>query len=913
VESFNVGPNIPGSTTPAYLEFQSVCPNYITSNRPMMVAQFLSGACSGVGDPDMVYLSPLQQGINQASFYRNTTQSITANVLTLIGSSVDTPKLYDAGVPIPWTTSYVHPNYPTAPGGPKRVYIKHWPTAAAKQVTVNGDSTFTAITYGLGSVESYMYNAGTNIKTLFIEDVVCKQGDPSCLVNPDNFTCSKTPFQMSTGFLLVPDSVVWKVSNIVGIHPNVDFIQRRDPATGHYIPGPDPIIKVKPNGDSVYIFTLPNYYTIDQPGSYVLEVQWWNPDFEGCDKSRKDQKRIYVKPSPYVDFVYNPNPICPNTLVKFTPNTIDSATVLNVNQWQWTSSPYGINTTDTFPTFFYGNAGTDTVKLHFRIQNFCIGDTAHVLTINPSPVVNVVSDSIHLCATATANINIQSPLAGATYYVYTTAIGGTAIATGNGTTAFSFPNMTIDSSFYIECISSTGCVSVDRKKVKITVTQFPVATATPASTIACIGTAASFNVVSPVSGANYTWYDAATAGNTLATGNTLTINPVTADGSYYLETSINGCVSVTRFPVSVTAATPPSLAVVSNAVTVCSGDPASFAIASPDATVTYNWYTFSTGGTATTGSTYSINPATTTASYYVSATSVNGCTTSPRLKVDLNVTQRPVVIVTAPTDVTVCKGTTQTFTVQSPVSGTTYNWYDVATGGTAIATNTTTFTTPAVNATATYYVDGTSNGCTSITRATVKVSPLDKLTPPPVLTATRKFPDRIVFDWSLVPNAIGYQISVNGAAFKVPSSGSTGLQHIEFYTNPGDSANAVVKALGTAANGCQDTTSNIAYGITVINSTYYPNSFTPNGDGKNDKLVICGSSIKELRYAVFNQFGEKIWETTTATVDGKGCYTLWDGTQRGVPQPSGVYIYASRIVFLDGKVEEKNGSINLVR
>jgi gliding motility-associated-like protein len=127
---------------------------------------------------------------------------------------------------------------------------------------------------------------------------------------------------------------------------------------------------------------------------------------------------------------------------------------------------------------------------------------------------------------------------------------------------------------------------------------------------------------------------------------------------------------------------------------------------------------------------------------------------------------------------------------------------------------------------------------------------------------------------------------------------------------PGERHKATVMAIG--ANVCQNSISDTAYGKTVQNSTYYPNSFTPNGDGRNDKIVICGSSIKELRYAVFNQFGEKIWEATAAN-NVNGCYTLWDGTQRGIPQPTGVYIYASRIVFLDGKVEEKNGSINLVR
>ncbi len=899
---FNVSSTtIPGTTTPAYLEFLLDSASYITSDRPMMVCQFLSGACSGNGDPDMAFISPVEQGINKISFYTNTVETITANVLTLIGSANDVPTICEVTTgpctPTTWSKSY---NHPCLPG--KMVYIKHWPTSAKRQVTVEGDSTFTAITYGLGSVESYMYNAGTNINNLNIKGEIFND---SVTGNPDLYNCSKTPFKITTSFPLRPDSVTWMISNIPGIHPNLD-VTFKPPYN------PPPVVTVRPNGDSVYTFTLPGTYITDNPGYFTLVTKWWHPDIEGCDKKREDQQYIQVVASPKVSFSYLPNPICPNSLVNFVADSTDPITGIKVKSWNFTSSPYGLNTgTQTINTasFFYANSGTDTVKLRVQMQDKCYGDSSQLLVINPNPVANVVSDSMNLCANATATITIVSPLSGATYNVYTAATGGSAIASSNGVVPFTFPNIANDSSFYIEVISSTGCVSLSRKQVKITVTQFPVASATPTSIVACIGTNATFNVASPVTNAIYAWYDAATAGNQIAAGNSLTINPVTADATYYLETSLNGCVSITRFPVTLTAATTPSLAVVSNAVTVCSGDPATFSIASPDPTVTYNWYTAATGGTATTGTSYTINPATTNASYFVSATSINGCTSSPRLQVDLTVTQRPVVTVVAPNDVTVCKGTTQVFTIQNPVAGATYNWYSSASAGTSIASGTS-FTTPAVNAVATYYVDGTSNGCTSISRATVKVSPLDKLTPPPTLTASRTFPDRIVFEWTAVPNAQGYQISINGAVFKTPSTGSMGLQHIEFFTNPGDSANAVVKALGV--NSCQDTTSEVAYGLTVVNKTYYPNTFTPNGDGKNDNIVICGSSIKELRYAVFNQYGEKIWETASAT-SVNGCYTLWDGKQRGVLQPSGVYIYASRIVFLDGKVEEKNGSINLIR
>ena len=162
-----------------------------------------------------------------------------------------------------------------------------------------------------------------------------------------------------------------------------------------------------------------------------------------------------------------------------------------------------------------------------------------------------------------------------------------------------------------------------------------------------------------------------------------------------------------------------------------------------------------------------------------------------------------------------------------------------------------------------------------------------------------------------MPNATGYEISVDAGAYITPSSGSTGLTHVLNGLSPNEKHKATVKALGP--NSCQNSISDTAIGKTISNQSYYPNAFTPNGDGRNDKMVICGSSVKELRYMVFNQWGEKIWETTTPNKDANGCYVLWDGTHKGKPQPSGVYIYTSRLVFLDGKIEEKTGTINLVR
>lgn len=71
-------------------------------------------------------------------------------------------------------------------------------------------------------------------------------------------------------------------------------------------------------------------------------------------------------------------------------------------------------------------------------------------------------------------------------------------------------------------------------------------------------------------------------------------------------------------------------------------------------------------------------------------------------------------------------------------------------------------------------------------------------------------------------------------------------------------------------------------------------------------LQVYGNSVQSLRFMVFNQWGEKLVESTNAN-------NVWDGKYRGTMQPSGVYIYVAQIKLRDGTVVNKKGAVNLIR
>ncbi len=85
-----------------------------------------------------------------------------------------------------------------------------------------------------------------------------------------------------------------------------------------------------------------------------------------------------------------------------------------------------------------------------------------------------------------------------------------------------------------------------------------------------------------------------------------------------------------------------------------------------------------------------------------------------------------------------------------------------------------------------------------------------------------------------------------------------------------------------------------------------PKAFSPNGDGRNDKLFIRGDDVKEVSLIIYNRLGHKLFETTNVN-------TGWDGFFKGQLQDIDVYVYVLEVTFLDGKKVMKKGNVALLR
>ncbi|MCO5275831.1 MAG: gliding motility-associated C-terminal domain-containing protein [Flavobacteriales bacterium] len=88
---------------------------------------------------------------------------------------------------------------------------------------------------------------------------------------------------------------------------------------------------------------------------------------------------------------------------------------------------------------------------------------------------------------------------------------------------------------------------------------------------------------------------------------------------------------------------------------------------------------------------------------------------------------------------------------------------------------------------------------------------------------------------------------------------------------------------------------------------WFPNSFTPDKDDKNDMWNWAGDCTPDpYKLMIFNRWGELIFSTTDP-------HDAWDGTYGGVPSPIGVYVYKAEYQFPYQDAQTAIGHITLVR
>lgn len=106
---------------------------------------------------------------------------------------------------------------------------------------------------------------------------------------------------------------------------------------------------------------------------------------------------------------------------------------------------------------------------------------------------------------------------------------------------------------------------------------------------------------------------------------------------------------------------------------------------------------------------------------------------------------------------------------------------------------------------------------------------------------------------------------------------------------------------------CVDTLTSQTINVITNPEIYIPNTFTPNGDGYNDIFRVRGPHYAIFYFAVYNRWGQLVYETEDPTQG-------WDGMFKGKMADPGVFGYYMK-AKCDEQSEEifKKGNVTLIR
>ncbi|SDG72813.1 Ig-like domain-containing protein [Chitinophaga filiformis] len=442
------GSLLAGLNNGRFYQFVTDAPAYIEADQPIMVAQYMASwdRCTntgGYGDPEMIYLSPLEQGIKKLGFYRNTEEGIVTNYLTLIIPTGGMTSLkIDNGTLFDYT--YDHPSLPGY-----TVVVKRW-DATKDQSYVVSDSAFTAITYGLGEDESYGYNAGTLVRNLNTRTSISNVHSGTNAVS--DYTCENTPFRFTFISTQRPASLQWNISKVSNISPAADVIQDN----------PVPVDSFIANNKKYYRFAIDQDYSFSKAGTYYVPVVMQDPSFESCDNTVETFLPVTVIAAPKVDYTTAFNG-CVSDSVHFTGNAI-TANGAAIGKWKWDFGNSAIDSVQN-PVYLFTAGGTYPVSLTVIGEDGCIADTAKDLVVKGPAVGILLTDSFTVCTGSNVTFEVQSPATGVDYNWYDAATGGKLVASGS---TLNLTNVTADAQYYLETIKD-GCTSPERTPAEVVV------------------------------------------------------------------------------------------------------------------------------------------------------------------------------------------------------------------------------------------------------------------------------------------------------------------------------------------------------------------------------------------------------------------------------------------------------------
>ncbi len=391
-----------------FYEFSANNPKSIVADKPVIVAQYITttngsgspatcgNSYSNNGDPEMIYLSPVEQTIDTITLFSTPKYNITEHHINVVIKTSDKNSFTLDGV-TKAASFIIHPK--------DTAYSYAAFTVAAGQHKLQAAGGFNAIAYGYGQFESYGYNAGTNIKDLYTFISLQNQFD---IVNTPS-TCINTNFLLALTLPYQPSSITWDFSGAAGsLSPSGNVINNSPVADSTFIR----------DGKTLYVYKIPGSYVFTTAGTFPIKIITVNPTADGCSGQNETVFNMQVGLPPTVDFSIS-HIGCYNTPASFYDSTKGNG--FPIVKWQWN---FGDLATDTLqnPVHTYAASGNYNVKLTAVNSIGCSNSAIKPFSIEPQPIAGFKVSS-PLCAGTAVTFTDSSNIVSGTIKIWRWAFG----------------------------------------------------------------------------------------------------------------------------------------------------------------------------------------------------------------------------------------------------------------------------------------------------------------------------------------------------------------------------------------------------------------------------------------------------------------------------------------------------------
>lgn len=659
---------------------------------------------------------------------------------------------------------------------------------------------------------------------------------------------------------------------------------------------------------------------------------------------RSISKNITVAPSPQAGFSITPPVGCNPQDAAFTDN---STIALGgaITQWDWN---FGTGDTSDVqnPTYTYNTVNAYTIDLMVTSNFGCIDTSSQTYVVNPTPVADAGMGGA-ICR----NDSLQLQASGGTTYSWTPNI---SLSCSNCPNPQAFPQTT--TTYTVTVGNAAGCSSTDTVRVEVHPFDLPVVGVTNDTTI-CAGDVVQLFATGSVSPLDFTW-GTNQPGLSCYIGCSNPFATPTVTTTYYVTlTNSVGCTDTDSVTVTVID---PFSDIVGPDETICQGENIQL-----NATLGTNHQWSPSSGLSCVFCPNPIADPTTSTTYVVSATNINGCII--RDSITINVLDPG--IITAGDDQVVCPG--QPIQLNAITVGT-FSWTPDPTLSDPTITNPTVTPTQ----TTTYYLTVDNGSCIVFDSVTVFVqtstditggeaticegdsvalsliglaqtytwTPAESLNDPtsatPIASPTQTTNYTVIAEITgcasdtaeFLVNVV-QRPEINGFPIQQVFPGSSFQLGLDVEVSPAYTY-TWTPATDLTCIDCPNplavaNTDSITYTVTISTSfgcnatdsvqilfvndcsedlIVVPNAFTPNGDGLNDILYVRGTSLLDIRiFRIFSRNGDLVFESNTMS---KG----WDGTFQGKPVNGDVFVYYVEAPCpATGNLIQKKGNVTIIR